>query len=62
MDSTFRDLLAVSYFNENQAIAVGERATVMIYDGQDWYTADSGASRSLNGVIHTSENEHMRSD
>ncbi|MCC3144966.1 ABC transporter permease subunit [Halanaerobium sp. Z-7514] len=57
MDSTFRDLLAVSYFNENQAIAVGERATVMIYDGQDWYTADSGASRSLNGVIHTSENE-----
>lgn len=57
MDSTFRDLLAVSYFNENQAIAVGERATVMIYDGQEWYTGDSGASRSLNGVAHISENE-----
>ncbi|MBF8438159.1 ABC transporter permease subunit [Halanaerobiaceae bacterium Z-7014] len=56
-DATFRDLLAVSYYNENQAIAVGERATIMVYDGEDWYTDDSGASRSLNGVIHISENE-----
>lgn len=56
-DATFRDLLAVSYYNENQAIAVGERATIMVYDGEEWYTDDSGASRSLNGVIHISEDE-----
>ena len=56
-DATFRDLFSVSYYKPEQAFAVGERSTIIGYDGDNWRIMPNSESRTLKGVTHVSQQE-----
>lgn len=56
LDSTFRNLNAV-HLNAGVGYAVGERGTIMGYDGERWFSMTSPESRELRGISVVSEDK-----